>query len=137
MIRKYTFIYLPFLIFTYLCVWLLFSLKYDILLDNNPYHPKSNSYFMACISLTIIMTKLIFILIAYNPFIYKVENKMWFNVAVAIFFLITGLTLVMWSAFIRNDALMVSGFWTLGVMTIVLLHLIAGILIKKKLSSRI
>lgn len=50
----------PIIVWTYICVYWLFSLDYDIKLDNNSYHPKFNTYQDASIVLVVIFTKLLF-----------------------------------------------------------------------------
>jgi magnesium-transporting ATPase (P-type) len=129
---KHIAIYTPFLIWTILCIWEIFSLKYDFLLDNNPSHPKYNSYFMASITLLIIMTVLTFLLISYNPLSYKTENNIWFNIIVLSGLILAGLFLLMWAAFIRDEALMISGFWILGIVIILIVHTCVGIYQNKK-----
>jgi len=129
---KHFAIYLPYLLWTTLSLWELFSLKFDILLDNNPSHPKYNSYFMASITLLVMLIVMTFLLIAYNPLSYKVENKIWFNIVIAICLILVGLFLLTWGAFIRDEALMTSGLWIWGIVIILIFHIGIGVYLKKK-----
>jgi hypothetical protein len=120
-------IYFPFIIWTAFIVLELFQLKFHVELDDNHYHPKFNSYYMGCVTLAIIMTKLSVLLIAYNPLNYVVELRIWLNTIFSILFFISGSTILVWSAFIRDTALAMSAFWTYGIVLILLIHIGTGL----------
>jgi hypothetical protein len=128
-------IYMPFIFWSVYIIWELFHLKFHVQLDYNYYHPKFNSYFMACVTLVLIMTKLSILLITYNPLNYVVELRIWSNIIFSILFLVSGLAILVWSALIRDTALAMSAFWTFGIVLILSIHIGIGIVRKREKHS--